>query len=107
MIAFIRLITSCIIFRDIVQECSIVQECPPDWWVGNWQSCINGSRRRSVLCVLMTTSGTDSNRREIVLPDNICNDYSRPLSFDPLCALGKSRTNKTNIEAFEQVDGNI
>ena len=99
--------TSYIIFRDIVQDCGIIQECPPDWWIGNWQSCINGSRRRSVLCVLTTTSGADGNRREIVLPDNICNDYNRPLSFDPFCALGKGRINKTNIEASEQVDGKI
>ncbi|XP_018122012.1 A disintegrin and metalloproteinase with thrombospondin motifs 12 isoform X2 [Xenopus laevis] len=53
------------------------KECPPRWWVGQWQQCSTtcgptGEKKRTVLC--LKTSGSD----EEALPSEDCHHLTKP-----------------------------
>ena len=92
-------------YSDIVQGCDYVQECPPDWWTGDWQICINGTRKRSVLCIFTPYSPNDANSSEIVLPDNVCNEYQRPHYFDVSCSHDALYSTTPDARISDKLDG--
>ncbi|KAG8456748.1 hypothetical protein GDO86_002507 [Hymenochirus boettgeri] len=56
------------------------QDCPPRWWVGQWQQCSatcgpTGEKKRTVLC--LKTLGSD----EEALPSEDCHHLTKPKSY--------------------------
>ena len=87
---------------DIQEECKLLQECPPTWWTGEWQTCYNETRSRSVLCVF-TKHYVNSTAFETVLPDNLCNENYRPESSDRNCSPNfqiRNGSKETNLTDF-------
>ncbi|XP_053304114.1 A disintegrin and metalloproteinase with thrombospondin motifs 12 [Spea bombifrons] len=57
-----------------------IQDCPPRWWVGEWQQCSStcgptGEKKRAVLCI--RTVGTD----EQALPSEDCHHLTKPKGY--------------------------
>ncbi|KAM4808990.1 A disintegrin and metalloproteinase with thrombospondin motifs 12 [Rhinophrynus dorsalis] len=61
------------------KKCS-TQDCPPRWWVGEWQQCSTtcgptGEKKRTVLC--LRTLGSD----EQALPSEDCHHLTKPKAY--------------------------